>query len=113
MGLQLPLNQDSREFLTQVFIEKVERPRPRQFGRSFVITRRRVVVEAVLRTLINVHRIHFVVGLESCFIVRDARVDALIVSGVLQQQRRRNLWNVLCGCLAARTERRLSDQRPA
>ncbi len=38
----------------QVFVEKFESARPRQFGGVFVITRRRVVVEAVLFALVHV-----------------------------------------------------------
>jgi hypothetical protein len=71
--------------LPQVFIEKLESALPCQFGGGFVIARCRVVVEAVLFALVHVQRIQLVVGLERCFIVRDACVDALVIAGVMQQ----------------------------
>ena len=40
--------------LTQVLVEEFEGARPREFGRLFVITRRRVVVKAVLFTIVHV-----------------------------------------------------------
>ncbi len=40
--------------LPQVFVEPVESTRPRQFGSGFVVTRRRIVVEAVLFALVHV-----------------------------------------------------------
>lgn len=49
--------------LPQVFVEKFESARPGQFGGGFVISRRRVVVKAVLCALVHVQRIDLLVGL--------------------------------------------------
>src|SRR5437773_401405 len=37
----------------QILVEEVERPLPRELGGGFVVARRRVVVEAVLRSLVH------------------------------------------------------------
>ena len=86
--------------LAQVFVEKFESARPRQFRRLLVITRSRVIMEAVLFAIVHVHRVRFVVGLERRLISRDAGVDALVIAGVMEQQRRGNLGNILCARLA-------------
>src|SRR5262249_5157417 len=87
--------------LAQVFVEKFESARPRQFRRLLVITRRRVVVETVLFALVHVQCVRLVVGLERRFICRDAGVDALVIACVMKQQRRGNLGDIICARLAA------------
>jgi carboxymethylenebutenolidase len=54
------------------------------WGGGFVIARRRVVVEAVLRAFVDEQLIILVVRLQRCFVRRNAFVDALIVAGILQ-----------------------------
>src|SRR6185369_6465883 len=79
----------------QIFIEPLERARPRELRCFLVITRCRVVVETVLFTVIHINLIDLVVSLERRLVCRNTFVDSLIVTGILQQQRRRDLRHVL------------------
>src|SRR5204862_6313798 len=48
----------------QVFVEEVQRPLPRKLGGGFVVPWRRVVVEAVLRSLVHERLVLLAVRLE-------------------------------------------------
>lgn len=67
-----------------MFVEEVQGARPRKFRGLFVITRRCVVMEAVLFTLVHVDLIDLVVGLKCCLVGGDAFVDPLIITRVLE-----------------------------
>src|ERR1700730_15478479 len=79
---------------SQIFVEKIERARPSQLGGRFVVAWRSVVMEAVIRSLVNVRRVGDVVGFQSFLIGWPAVIDALVQSPVLQQQRRFNFCDV-------------------
>ena len=70
---------------------------PRELGGSLVVARRGVVVEAVLRARVDVHRVLDLVRLERRLVGRPAGVDALVVLGVVDEQRRLDLRHVLGG----------------
>jgi hypothetical protein len=74
-----------------VLVEELERSLPRELRGRFVVARRRVVVEAVLRALVHEHLVLLVVRLQRRLVRRDAAFDALIVAGVVQHQRRLDL----------------------
>src|SRR5687768_833376 len=86
-------------WLSKVFVEPLESARPCEFGGSFVITRRGVVMKAVLFTVVHVGRVHVVVRLERRLVSSDAGVYTLVISGVLKQQRRGNLRDIINRCL--------------
>src|ERR1700752_455761 len=85
----------------QVLIEPLKRARPGQFGGGFVITRRGVIVEAVLFAIVHVRLKHFVVGFQRLFIGCDADINSLVIACVIKHQRRRNLRDVSDAGLAA------------
>src|SRR4051812_12973977 len=69
----------------QILAEESERAAPRERRRLLVVSRlARVVVEPVVRTRIHVHLVRYVLGIERLGEVGDARVDALVVAGVVQ-----------------------------
>src|ERR1041385_8793987 len=80
--------------LAQVFVEEVDRTLPGQLGGFFVVARRGVVVEAVLRTGIHVHGVLDVVGLERLFVSGNSGVDALIVLRIVEQQGRLDFGHI-------------------
>ena len=57
-------------------------------------------MEAVLLAFVHVHGVDLVVGLERGFVGGDARVDALVVARVMQQQRRADLGDIVGAGLA-------------
>src|SRR5207247_5644330 len=75
---------DLRTPCPQVLVEKVERPLPRELGRLFVVARRRVVVEPVLRALVDEHLVLLVVRLQRRLEGGDSLIDAGIVARVVQ-----------------------------
>ena len=89
-----------------MFVEEFEGARPRQFGGRLVITRRRVVVEAVLFALVHVERVRLLVGLKRRLVGRDALVDPLVIARVLQQQRRGDFGDVVGLCSNGHTKLR-------
>src|SRR5438093_24995 len=94
----------------QVLVEKRERAVPRELRRLLVVARRRVVVEAVLRALVDEELVLLVVRLERRFVARDSGADACVFGriGVVQHRRRRYLR---CG-LGARRPRQKTLDRP-
>src|ERR1044072_1393587 len=77
----------------EVLLEERDRPIPGEFRRRLVIARRRIVVKAMLRAGIHVHLVWHARGLQRLLVFRPHRVDALIVLGVLDQERRLDLRN--------------------
>src|SRR5262245_21446416 len=82
-GVALPPHERSAPFLpdspresAQVLVEELQRPVPGELRRRLVVARRRVVVEAVLRPLVDEQLIGLVVRLERGLIGRNARADA-------------------------------------
>src|SRR5258708_7512431 len=84
---------------------ELERPLPCQLGGRFVIARRRVVVEAVLRAFVDELGVCLAVRLQRRLVGRNARVHALIVAGVVEHQRRLDLGRVF-GARLPSVERR-------
>ena len=84
-----------------MLVEERDRALPRQGGRGHVEARGRVVVEPVLRTRIGELLIARPVRLERRLVGRPSRVDAVVVLGVMNQQRRRDLGHILRPRLAA------------
>src|SRR5262244_4378546 len=79
----------------EVLLQEVDRPLPSQLGRGLVVARSGVVVEAVLRPRIGEHLVPDVVGLERGLVRCDASVDPLVVLGVVNEQRRLDVSDVL------------------
>src|ERR1035437_7651101 len=71
----------------QFFVEEAERAWPGQFRGRGVVARGRVVVEAVLDVRIDVRLIAYAGGLEGGFVGGPARIDALVVTSIVDQQR--------------------------
>src|SRR5439155_7546354 len=72
----------------EVLLEERDRPLPGQLGRRLVVTRRRVVVKAVLGAGIYVRLVLYAACLQGRLVGRPQRVHALVALGVLDQQRR-------------------------
>src|SRR5437899_7904363 len=84
----------------QILLEERERAGPGEVGGGLVVARgARVVVEGVLGAGINVEAVALVAGLERRFEGRDALVDVLIHLGIMQQQRRLDVRDLLGGRL--------------
>ena len=66
----------SQALRPQVLVEERDRPRPRELGGGFVVARRRVVVEAVIRARVHVHLVLDAVRLERRLVRGPAGVDA-------------------------------------
>src|ERR1035437_4138893 len=62
----------------QIFVEKIEGTLPGQFGGGLVITGRRIVVETMIRALINIGGVRHVVGLESLLPGRKSAGNARV-----------------------------------
>src|SRR5262249_52319150 len=75
-------------FLAELAVEEGDRPLPRELGRGGVVARGRVVVEAVLRARIDERLVVDVRRLQRLLVGRPRGVDALVVLGEVQQQRR-------------------------
>src|SRR5882724_5396096 len=71
----------------EVLVQEVHRPLPGERGGSAVVARRGVVVEAVLRAGIAVHRVRDLARLQRGLIGGPARIDPVVVVGVVDQQR--------------------------
>src|SRR5690348_2969010 len=72
----------------EIHREEIERALPGEFRGGFVVPRlARIVVEPVLRARVHVDGVWHVRLVERRPEVRDARVDALVVAGVVQQHR--------------------------
>src|SRR5256885_3988289 len=67
----------------EVLLEEGDRPVPGQLGRRLVVTRRRVVVKAMLGAGIHVHLVFRAVRLQRRLIRGPQRVDALVALRVL------------------------------
>ena len=77
-------------------LEEGERAAPGEVGGGLVVARgAEVVVEGVLRARIDVDRVFLVVGLQRRLVGRDAGVHALVLLGVVQQQRRLDLRHLV------------------
>src|SRR5712691_3184955 len=85
---QTPKRMSALRLAPQVLVEELERPLPGELGGGLVISRCRVVVEAVLRARILVHRVRDVAGLERSLVSGPAGVDALVVLRVVNEQGR-------------------------
>src|ERR1043166_6692712 len=72
----------------EILLEEGDRPLPSELRSRLVVTWRRVVVKAVLGAGVNVRLVAGVIGFESRLVRRPQRVDALVVLGVVDQQRR-------------------------
>src|SRR5690349_7759508 len=72
----------------QILREEIERALPREFRGRLVVTRLAgIVVEPVLRVRIHVDGVRHLRLVQRRLEIRDAGVDALVVAGVVQQQR--------------------------
>src|SRR6202000_861262 len=87
-----PLRKNDSAF--EVLVEKVDRALPGQLGGGFVVARRGIVVEAVLRAGINVYLVFHVRGFQGFFVVGPGRGDALVFFRVVQHQWRLDLRGV-------------------
>src|SRR5438046_3611411 len=92
-----PQSMSAIRLAPQVLVEELERPLPGELGGGLVISRCRVVVEAVLRTRILVHRVRDVAGLERSLVSGPAGVDALVVLRVVNEQGRLALHGIRDG----------------
>lgn len=72
---------------SEFFLEKIHRALPGQLCCRDVVTRCRVVVGAVLRTRVAVHRVFHTGRFQGCLVGWPAGIDALVRLGVLHQQR--------------------------
>src|SRR5712692_998787 len=72
----------------QVFVEEIESALPGKLGRSLVIARRRVVVEAVIGALIHMHGVGNVIEFERLFVGGPCSVDTRVQGCIVKQQRR-------------------------
>src|SRR5262249_37909072 len=90
-----------------MLVEEVERPLPGELCRLLVVARRRVVVEAVLRAVVDEQLIVLLVFLERRLVGRDPLADAGVLGwiGIVQHHRRLDLRGVL------RAERRTVERR--
>src|SRR5258706_12120936 len=70
---------------SQVFVEKLQRSAPRQFCCRLVITRGRVVVEAVIGSFVDIRRVIYVIGLQCGLESGPSRVDAIVESPVVNK----------------------------
>ncbi len=80
--------------VSQMLGEERWRPLPREFGGGFVVAWSCVVVESVVGSLVHVHRVVDVVGVECGLVLGPNGVS-------VTSQRRRP---VVCGCLIASRE---------
>src|SRR4029077_16067540 len=81
--------------LAQLLVEVGERPLPRELRRRRVEAGRRVVVEPVLGSGVDVTLVAPLGGFERRFVGRPAGVDALVDVGGLNQERGLDLRHVL------------------
>src|SRR5712671_6398003 len=78
----------------QVFVEPIQRVLPGFFGGGLVVTRRRVVVEAVIGALVDVTFMRHVVGRECRIKGLPSTGDALVELAILRIDRRLDLGSV-------------------
>src|SRR5215471_19886767 len=78
----------------QRLVKVVDGPLPSELGGGFVETRRRVVMEAMIRFWIDICLIPDAIGLESGFVIGPPAVDVGILLGKVKQQRGLDLWHV-------------------
>src|SRR5215467_3902950 len=78
----------------QRLVKVVDGPLPSELGGGFVETRRRVVMEAMIRFWIDIRLIPDAIGLESGFVIGPPAVDVGILLGKVKQQRGLDLWHV-------------------
>ena len=71
--------------LTQRLVEEFQGAVPGQCGRSFVIARRRVVVEAVIRSFVNIRRVRDVIRFKRGLVRGPSGVDAVVERGIMNQ----------------------------
>ena len=70
---------------SQIFIKKVECALPGQLGSGLVIARRRIVVETVIRAVINIGSVGDVVGFQRLFPGRPPAGDACIERRIVKK----------------------------
>src|SRR5438128_2567269 len=92
---------DYSDSALQVFLEPIECALPGELGIGLVVTGRGVVVETMIRTLVNVCAVSHVVGLQRLLVSRPSAGDARIQRRVVKQQRRLDLGGIRGGGLAA------------
>src|SRR5579862_9132012 len=80
---------------SQVFVEPIERALPGELGGRVVVTRRRVVVEAVIGTLVDIAFVGDVGGRQGGIEGRPSRGDAGVEFAVMRKQRRFDLGGFL------------------
>src|SRR6266478_5530423 len=79
----------------QILIEKVEASLPGQFRGRLIVSRRRVVVETVIRALVYIRGIGHVIGLERFLPGRKSTGDARVEGTVMKQERRLDFSRVI------------------
>src|SRR5258708_28521042 len=94
---------------SHVLVEVIHRALPGELGRGFVVTRRGVVMEAVVGSVVDERLVVALVGLESCLVGRPSGVDTRIQAGVVRQNRSLDLGGLLGAVLRA-VERNRSRQ---
>src|SRR5215467_11319405 len=72
----------------EVLVQKVDGPLPGERSGRLVVARRGVVVEAVLRARVAIHRVRYAVGFERRLVGGPAGVHALVAVRVLDEKRR-------------------------
>src|SRR5580765_7692520 len=81
------MDTDSPAPLSQVFVEPGERTVPRERGGVLVVARRRVVVEAVLRALVDVALVRHAGRLERFVVGGPGRGKACVHFAVMNEHR--------------------------
>src|SRR6266705_3213643 len=78
----------------QVLVEERDRSLPGEFGCGLVITRSRVVMEAVIHVRIDERFIVHFVRFERSLVSSPSSVDAIIQAGIVNQQWRFDLRHI-------------------
>src|SRR5262245_28421900 len=86
---------------SQILIEELHGSLPRELGGRLVVSRRRVVVETMLRTVVHVERVRLVVGLQRGLVGGNPGIHALIVAGILKHEGSLDLRGVIRARLPA------------
>ena len=79
----------------QILVEKIESTLPSKLGSGFVITGRRIVMEAMIRAVVNVRGVGHVICLERRFVSRPSTGDARVQRSIVKQEGRLDLGGIL------------------
>src|SRR5206468_5474906 len=93
----------------QILVEKINGTLPGKLGSGFIITWCRVVMEAMIRTLVNVRGVGYVIGLERRLVSQPSTGDTRVQRSVVKKQWRLDSGDILSTGLAT-VERNGSTQ---